>query len=161
MANPEHLALVKSGVDALNAFAREHEDVALDLERADLSGMDLRNARLQAARLSNSDLTGCDLRNTRFNSADMRGASLRNADLRGASLHRADLTGADLRGATWDTLGIGGQRMCVSPASFEGVRWEREELAKIIELINLNPDWQVRYEIVPRNTSSSAGQASA
>ena len=130
MANAEHLALVRSGVEALNAFAREHEDVALDLTDAALRGLDLRNARLH--------------------SADMRGCDLRGADLRGANMHKALLTGADLRGARFARLGVGSQRMCIGPASFEDVRWERDELERILEMINLNPDWQVRYEIVPR-----------
>ena len=150
MANPEHLALVRSGVDALNEFAHKHQDVALDLEGADLRGLDFHNARLQAARLAGANLEGCDLRNARFNSADLRGCNLRLADLRGASLHRADITDADLRGARFDTIGVGGQRLCISPASFQGVHWDREELERVLALINLNSDWEVRYEIVPR-----------
>jgi uncharacterized protein YjbI with pentapeptide repeats len=152
MAKPEHLALVRSGVEAINRLAREHEDVALDLEGADLSGLDLQGARLQAARLATASLRGCDLRNARFNSADLRGCDLRDADLRGASLHRADLAGADLRGARFDTIGVGGQRLCVSPASFQGVRWERAELERILAMINLNPDWEIRYQIVARKS---------
>lgn len=151
MANSEHLALVRSGVDALNRFAREHEDVALDLESADLRGLDLHNARLQAARLAGANLRGSDLRNARFNSVDLRGCDLRQADLRGASLHRADLTDADLRGAQFDAIGVGGQRVCISPASFQGVHWDRDELEQVLALINLNPDWEVRYQIVPRS----------
>ncbi len=150
MANAEHLALVRSGVESLNAFAREHEDTALDLADADLRGLNLRNARLQRAKLAGANLSDGDLRNARFNSADMRGCDLRGADLRGANMHRALLTGADLRGARFARLGIGSQRMCIAPASFEDVRWERDELERILEMINLNPDWQVRYEIVPR-----------
>lgn len=151
MANPEHLALMHSGVEAINAFAKEHENVALDLEGADLHGLDLRDVWLQGAKLRNADLHGCDLRNARFNSADMRGCDLRDADLSGAGLHRALLTGADLRGARFAPIGVGSQRVCIAPASFEGVRWEREELERILALINLNPDWEVRYDIVPRS----------
>jgi uncharacterized protein YjbI with pentapeptide repeats len=150
MANPEHLALVRSGVEALNRFCAAHEDVALDLDGADLHGLDLRNARLQSARLTGADLSGADLSNARLNSAILRAANLRDADLRGANMHRADLTGADLRGAKFETIGVGGQRVCISPASFEGVHWERDELERVISMINLNPDWEVRYEIVAR-----------
>lgn len=150
MANPEHVALVRSGVEALNRFASEHDDIALDLEGADLHGLDLRDARLQAAQLAGANLERSDLRSARLHSADMRGCDLRRADLRGIGLHRADLTGADLRGARFETMGVGGQLMCISAASFEGVRWDREELERILALINLNPDWEVRYEIVPR-----------
>jgi uncharacterized protein YjbI with pentapeptide repeats len=158
MANPDHLALVRSGVDALNEFCRRNEDLALDLEGADLSEMDLRNARLQAARLAGANFERADLRNVRFNSGDLRNANFRDADLRGASLHRANITGADLRGAKFETLGLGGQRMCISPESFEAVHWERDEIARILEMINLNPDWEVRYEIVER--PNAAGQVS-
>ena len=151
MASGEHLKLVQRGVEAINAFTKEHEDVSLDLREADLSGMDLRNVRMQGARLGGANLEGCDLRGARFNSSDMRGCNLRDADLRNTSLHRAVLTGSDLRGAKIGRLGIGNQRMCISPATFEGVNWERDDLERILEMINLNPDWEVQYEIVPRD----------
>jgi uncharacterized protein YjbI with pentapeptide repeats len=80
----------------------------------------------------------------------MRGCDLRNADLRNTSMHRAVLTGSDLRGARIGRLGVGHQRMCISPATFEDVNWERDELERILEMINLNPDYEIRYEIVPR-----------
>ncbi len=150
MADEEHLELVRGGVEALNAFTKEHADVSLDLREADLRGMDLRNARIQGARLGGANLEGCDLRDARFNSSDMRGCNLRNADLRNTSMHRVVLTGADLRGAKIGRLGIGHQRMCISPATFEDVNWEREELERILAMINLNPDFEIRYEIVPR-----------
>ncbi len=150
MANGEHLELVRRGVEALNAFTKEHEDVSLDLREANLSGMDLRSARMQGARLRGANLESCDLRDARFNSSDMRDCNLRNADLRNTSLHRTVLTGADLRGAKIGQLGIGHQRMCISPATFEDVHWERDELERILQMINLNPDWEVQYEIVPR-----------
>lgn len=150
MANPEHLALVRSGVEAINRFAREHDDVTLDLEGGDLRGLDLRDARLQAAGLAGANLEGSDLRTARLHGANMQGCNLRLADLRGTGLHRADLTGADLRGAQFETMGVSGQQMCISSASFEGVHWDREELERILALINLNPDWEIRYEIVPR-----------
>lgn len=153
MANPEHLALLNQGVDALNAFVRAHEDVVIDLEGADLSARDLQGVRLQSARLAGASFRGCDLRDARFNSSDLRGCDLRDADLRGASFHRADLTGADLRGARIDTVGVGGQRFCISPATFEGVRWNREHLEHMLQILNLNPDWEIRWEIRPRGSA--------
>jgi uncharacterized protein YjbI with pentapeptide repeats len=150
MASEEHLALVRSGAEAINAFAQAHEKVSLDLVGADLRGIDLRDAWLQGAKLRNADLREADLRNARLNSADLRRCDLRGADLCGANMHKALLTGADLRGVRFAPIGVGNQRVCIAPASFEGVRWEREELERILALINLNPDWEVRYEIVPR-----------
>lgn len=148
--------MVRSGVEAINAFTKEHQDISLDLREADLSDMDLRSARIQGARLGGANLEGCDLRDARFNSSDMRGCNLRDADLRNTSMHRVVLTGADLRGAKIGRLGIGHQRMCISPATFEDVNWERKELERILEMINLNPDFEVRYEIVPRVQATQA-----
>ncbi len=150
MADSEHLALVRSGVEAINRFAREHPDILLDLEGADLSELDLSDARLNAARLAGANLERADLRNARLNAADMRDCNLRQANLSGATLHRANLTGADLRGAQIEAIGGGDQRLCLAPQSFQGVRWNRKDLENMLAVMNLNPDWEIRYEIVPR-----------
>ncbi len=150
MANAEHVELVRSGVEAVNRFASENDGVTLDLEGADLHGLDLREARIQAACLADANLEGADLRGARIHAADMRRCNLRGADLRGAGMHRADLTGADLRGARLEKMGESGQQMCISAASFEGVHWDRAELESILDIINLNPDWEIRYQVVPR-----------
>ena len=150
MADVKHVKLVRSGVQSLNAFAEKHEDVSLDLRGADLQGLDLRGARLQGARLAGADLRKCDFRDAKLNSSDMRGCDLRGADLRNTNMHRTVLTGSDLRDTRIGRLGIGDQRMCISPATFKDVNWERDELERILEMINLNPDYEVRYEIVPR-----------
>lgn len=86
----------------------------LVVEGGDLSGVDLRRARLGGASLAGAQLRGLDLRHAvlakadlrradlcdaRLDEADLSGADLRDADLRGASLLEADLSGADLRGA--------------------------------------------------------------
>ena len=86
----------------------------LVVEGGDLSGVDLRRARLGGASLVGAQLRGRDLRyavlakadlrradlcDARLDEADLSGADLREADLRGASLLEADLSGADLRGA--------------------------------------------------------------
>ncbi len=150
MANPEHLALIDQGVKAVNAFVRANEDVAIDLEGADLSGRDLAGVRLQSAKMAGANLRGCNLRDARFNSTDLRDCDLRDADIRGASFHRADLTGADLRGAKIDAIGVGGQRFCIAPATFQQVRWDREDIERMLEIINLNPDWEITWEVKPR-----------
>ncbi len=153
MANPEHLELVRSGVEAINKAAAERDRELLDLEGADLSGLNLANARLDGANMANVDLSRSDLREARLNAANMSGCNLREADLRGAAMHRTDLTGADLRGARFDAIGIGGQRICVSPETFKDVHWDRDKLEEMLEQINLNPDWEVRWELAPKQSS--------
>jgi hypothetical protein len=107
MANDEHLALLKQGVEAWNAWRRENPDIRPDLSGADLSnarlnGADLSNARLNGAKLGFADLSGANLFEAWLGEADLSGAhligaSLFRADLIKANLLRADLSGADLQ----------------------------------------------------------------
>lgn len=150
MANPEHVELVRSGVEAVNRFASEHRDILFDLQGADLSGLNLREIRLNAANLAGANLEGADLSEARLNAVNLRDCNLRRANLTGATLHRADLRGADLRDAQIDEIGGGNQRMCIAPESFESVRWNRDDIERMLNVINLNPDWEIRYEIIPR-----------
>ena len=92
MANPEHLEILKQGVDAWNQWRKENPEMKPDLSEADLAHADLRDALLLDANLS-----GANLRQ-----ADLSGAALTKVDLTGAKLRGADLSGADLTGAHVD-----------------------------------------------------------
>ncbi|GAG02580.1 unnamed protein product, partial [marine sediment metagenome] len=98
-----------------------------------------------------ANLSGCDLREARLTNVNLTGADLRNADARGAAFHHANMTGADLRGLRLDPFGTETLVMCISPATFEGARWDRERLQHILEILNLNSDWQIRYEITAKD----------
>ena len=91
MANPEHVAKLKEGVEAWNKWWIEIGKV-----RPDLSDADLRDADLSGAYLINADLSDADLSRADLRDADLRDADLREADLREADLSRADLSRADL-----------------------------------------------------------------
>src|SRR5215207_7820481 len=84
MANEEHAALLKQGVDTWNAWRRENPNVFPDLDKADL----------RRAFLGGADLSGAFLIEV-----DLRGANLAGAKLQAAILVGTDLTGADLTGA--------------------------------------------------------------
>ncbi len=101
------------------------------------------------AKLAGANLEGADLGNARLPTADLTNVNLRNADLRGASMHRANLSGADLRGAKIEALAPG--QVCLAPPFFEGVHWDRDALERVMGIINLNPDWEIRYQIVAKN----------
>jgi uncharacterized protein YjbI with pentapeptide repeats len=92
MANDEHIALLKKGVAAWNAWRDAHRNIIPDLHKADLCG-----ATLIEAHLSGADLSGADLSNANLSGADLGGAYLRDAHLSGAKLSTANLSGADLK----------------------------------------------------------------
>jgi hypothetical protein len=58
MANDDHIAQLKKGVAAWNAWRKENPDIHPDLRKADLSGADLAGADLFMALLSPANLSG-------------------------------------------------------------------------------------------------------
>ena len=91
MADPDQVALLRSGVAAWNAWRSRHGEIAPDLAGASLRGLDLSSADLGAANLRKADLRGAILR-----SARLAGARLDEANLFKAVLEDADLDGAVL-----------------------------------------------------------------
>ena len=59
MANDEHVAMLKKGVAAWNAWRRENRDIRPNLSGANLSEADLQSAILLDTDLTGADLTGC------------------------------------------------------------------------------------------------------
>jgi DnaJ-domain-containing protein 1 len=116
MSNTLHLDKVRAGPLVWNAWRRENPGIVPDLNDlripaselqfglvqggpVDLSGTELRRAKLAHATLIEANLTGAllakaDLSDSRLSKADLRGA-----DLRGATLAHADLSEARLDGA--------------------------------------------------------------
>lgn len=150
MANDGQLAALREGQEAFRRYMGGDLRDRVDLSGADLRGLDLEGLNLQGSNLAGANLEGCSLRRTRLNSSNLRGANLRDCDLTQAGMHRADLTGADLRGTRGARFGEGESRLCIAPHSFEGTRWSREVIEYVLSLINLNSDWEIRYEIVPK-----------
>jgi uncharacterized protein YjbI with pentapeptide repeats len=106
MANDEHVAILKKGVAAWNAWRVENTDILPDFRGVNLSAADLSGAFLTSADLSESNLSQAHLREAKLNWADLSGANLSGASLREADLSRANLQGADLGGAVlaWAVL---------------------------------------------------------
>jgi TIR domain/Pentapeptide repeats (8 copies) len=99
MANPEHLEILKQGVEAWNEWRREHRDVSPDLSDADLSDADLTNANLSDTDLFQANLSNADLSNADLSYATLSGANLFHAELIDANLNGAYLIDANLSGA--------------------------------------------------------------
>jgi len=114
MPNPEHLAILKQGVEAWNEWRKSRQHEFLDLSGAELFRTSLSGANLNNVNLSNADLSNCHLLNAYVSNANLSFANLSeaqlgnaqfvfsnlsNANLSGADLSGADLTGAMLNGA--------------------------------------------------------------
>jgi uncharacterized protein YjbI with pentapeptide repeats len=95
VANEEHVAKLKRGVDAWNAWRKENPNIRPDLRDANLRGADL-----HMANLNDANLRGAILHMANLSGANLSGANLHTADLSGADLRRANLSGADLSEAT-------------------------------------------------------------
>ena len=101
MANPEHLKILKQGVEKWNKWREEHPDVKPDLNKAALNWVPLRGAHLWEADLCEADLIGAKLAAADFSGAYLGGANLiyamlSEANLSGAYLGATNLIGADL-----------------------------------------------------------------
>jgi uncharacterized protein YjbI with pentapeptide repeats len=112
MANDEHVALLKRGVAAWNAWRDENPDIRPDLSDADLQRRDLRYVNFKSSLLIDTDLTEAllhranfigaecsrltDLSEARAGQAKFSGVNLNGAKFIGANLSRAHLDGAHL-----------------------------------------------------------------
>lgn len=74
MANPEHLAKLKEGVEQWNKWRKDCPQI-----EPDLSGSDLAQLHLRAANLSFSNLNKAKLEQANLDNANLSGASLNNA----------------------------------------------------------------------------------
>jgi hypothetical protein len=99
MANPEHVAILKQGVEVWNRWRDENGQIVPDLSKIDLSRADLRNANLRGTNMEYSGLSHAKCAAARLWSAQLRGAILQHADLSFADFSFADLSSADLRSA--------------------------------------------------------------
>src|SRR3954464_8450092 len=79
MANEEHVALLKQGVDVWNAWRLENPDVSPDLSEANLFGANLFGANLSGTNLSKANLSGANLSGARLTGANLSGANLSGA----------------------------------------------------------------------------------
>jgi uncharacterized protein YjbI with pentapeptide repeats len=157
MANGEHLALLKQGVDAWNQWKAKNPDIrpnlsfatgkgiiirdaklsGVDLSRADLScadlscadlvGANLREANFSEAYLSKAELIGADLSEADLSSADLIGANLIGTNLSGAKLNGADLSKANLRGTDLSGAKLIGAKL--SGANLSGAKLSQANLS--------------------------------
>ena len=96
MANPKHVAKLRKGFKAWNAWRRQNERIRPDLRKAILGGANLTRVNLSRADLREAILRGANLAGANLSRADLRGAGLRGVNLAGTNLSKADFRGAHL-----------------------------------------------------------------
>jgi uncharacterized protein YjbI with pentapeptide repeats len=99
MANPEHLKILKQGIEVWNNAIEQRFLINPDLSSANLIAEDLSNAALVAANLRGADLSNANLTSANLIGADLSYANLRRTNLSDAVLFDANLTYAKLIGA--------------------------------------------------------------
>jgi uncharacterized protein YjbI with pentapeptide repeats len=104
MANEEHLAMLKRGVEDWNEWRNKYPDIIPDLSEEDLTGQSLIAINFSGANLHKVILFQTKLVSANFNKADLSEAILDEAILVAANLSEANLTKAHfyktcLRGA--------------------------------------------------------------
>ena len=104
MPDPDHVAILKQGVEVWHEWRMANLEARPDLSEANLSEANLSGANLSGVNLWGANLWGADLREAilfwaNLSRADLSEAHLNDAYLGGADLTRADFTNATLSGA--------------------------------------------------------------
>jgi uncharacterized protein YjbI with pentapeptide repeats len=96
MANPEHLEILKQGVEKWNQWRKENRGVEPDLFRVIFLRKDISGDFAGRRNLCGIDFSFSNLREADLENADLKDANLICADLSKANLVGANLTGANL-----------------------------------------------------------------
>jgi uncharacterized protein YjbI with pentapeptide repeats len=139
MANPEHIAIVLKGRQAVDSWLSKNPHARLDLSNANLEGADLSRLNLSGVRMDEptSEAIYSLPIGERIARIERRAASLCNANLCGANLTHAivigtDFSGADLTGANLteavcsDILGLSAANF--SEAILENIQWTSDSI---------------------------------
>jgi len=94
MANEEHLAILKKGVNSWNEWRKLNRSVGPQLCDAELVGMNLCGADFSEANLPRANLTRAVLDGANLTKASLAGANLAGASLEGTDLYASNLAGA-------------------------------------------------------------------
>jgi uncharacterized protein YjbI with pentapeptide repeats len=120
MANPEHVAKLKEGVEVWNQWRKDNPEIrpflyGVDFTEdefritslykvddkgnylLDLTDINLEGTWLVKCRLPNSSFKGANLQGACFGESDLQGSDLRDSEIHGANFQQAILRGADLQ----------------------------------------------------------------
>ncbi len=110
--------------------------------RANLRGVDLRDADLRGVDLQGANMSGSDMSGSDMRSVDMHGIDLRGSDMRGVDLRDADMRGVDLRDATgYVALPVGDPRGYYAHATKTDHGWRIRSACRDFTLTDALEHW--------------------
>jgi uncharacterized protein YjbI with pentapeptide repeats len=112
MANPEHLDILKQGVEAWNKLRDQAKDLRWDLSDTNLSDTNLHGINFFTTNLAGADLTRATLEGAMLVGADLTRATLEGSILAGADLMMAHLSEANLSGVNFNKAYLGATTLC-------------------------------------------------
>src|SRR5919206_1786490 len=132
MANPEHLEVLKEGVEAWNIWRGDNPSIkpdlrGVDLEHQYLDGINFEDADLRGANLFLADFRGANFKNAQlsnqnffgsFDYADFAGANLWNASLGESSIEHANFEGAELNSVSFQNASLNNARFRFANLAF-------------------------------------------
>ncbi len=128
MANEEHVAILKEGVDVWNKWRLDNPDIIPDLGGVDLHGIRFCRADLCEANLFKTNLSFVDFRGTTLKNAYLNGVNLSRANLCDVSFNGASLTGAILVEADLSRADLSDTKL--RSASLKGANFREANLRK-------------------------------
>lgn len=121
MANPEHLKIIKQGVEAWNNWVMQNPSIKADLSQADLrslqlgsifrrgahEGLALRGGDFSGAQLAGLNFDGANLIDANFSGADLSGCVLTHTLMHNTNFSFAILHAADFTQSIWLNVVLG------------------------------------------------------
>lgn len=145
MANEEHLAILRQGIEVWNQWRRQYPEIKPDLSKAYLLAKYLNKADLSNVNLNEANFIGASLIKANLSAANLIGAKFFNAFLCGANLIEANLTEADFAGANLIEVNFNGANLTeanLSETDLSGVDFRRANLSGLnlsaLKLIRAN-----------------------
>lgn len=134
MANQEHLAVLRQGIDIWNDWRKRNPAIRPDLSGIDLREVDLVLGNLSGANLSHADLSYADLSFANLSRANLSFTILSYADLSGTNLSEAILFRSILYAADLSSANLGQAKFSeadLSGADLSGANWNEAILERV------------------------------
>ena len=152
MGKEEYIKALCTSIKQFDILRKEKPWPNMDLSGANLSNSNLRNAQLGRINFRGADFSNTDLSYSNLAHTDLRDAKFSGAKIIGVNLHKAQLENADFRGAHISGLEEDG-RICINSCMFKNVKWNKEQLTYFINILNQSEDWEIQFNIIPKNTT--------